>query len=66
MYFIQEIQYSGNQANLTPTIVKNSRAEADSAFYSILSYAAISDVKIHSVIMYDEHGNTLNSAYYEH
>lgn len=66
MFIIQEIQTTNGQTALTPAVVKPTREEADSVFYSLLSYAAISTVGIHAVVMFDEHGNVLNVGRYEH
>ena len=66
MYIIQEIQTTGNQTNLLPAITKTNRDEADSAYHSILASAAISSVTVHTVVMLDEHGNTVRREFYEH
>lgn len=66
MYIIQEIQTTNSVTVLLPAITKIDKNDADSSFYSILSAAAISSVEVHTVIMYDEHGNVLRKNYYEH
>lgn len=66
MYIIQEMQTTGNQTNLLPAITKTNRDEADSTFHSILASAAISSVNVHTVVMLDEHGNTVRREFYEH
>ena len=66
MFIIQELQTNGNNTSLVPAVTKVSENEADSAYYTALSYAAVSNVPIHAVILYDDHGNVLKSAYYEH
>lgn len=66
MYIIQEIQTTGNQTALCPAITKTDRDEADSAYHSILAAAAISAVTVHTVVMLDEHGNTVRREFYEH
>lgn len=66
MIIIQEIQTNGTQTALTPAITKTDRNEAESRFHSILAAAAISKVEVHTVIMYDEHGNLIDRKYYEH
>ena len=66
MYIIQEIQTSGSTSSLLPAVTKVDRAEAESAWHSIMASAAISAVPVHTVIMYDEHGNILQRGFYEH
>lgn len=66
MYIIQEIQTNDNTTALLPAITKTDKNEMESAMHSILASAAVSDVEIHAVIVYDEHGNTIKREYYEH
>lgn len=66
MYIIQEMQTSNNQTALVPAVIFSNRNEAESNYHMKLSAAAISDVEVHTVIMYDEHGNTVKRDYYEH
>ncbi len=66
MYIIQEIQTNGGQTALLPAITKADRNEMESTVHSILASAAISTVEVHTVIVYDEHGNTIKREYYEH
>ena len=66
MYIIQEIQTNGSQTALLPAITKADKNEMESAVHSILASAAISAVEVHAVIVFDEHGNTVNNTYYEH
>lgn len=66
MFIIQEIQTNGTQTALTPAITKTDPNEAESRFHSILAAAAISKVEVHTVIMYDEHGNVIKREFYEH
>lgn len=66
MYIIQEIQTTNGVAALLPAVTKNDKNEADSAYFSTLSFAAVSSVNVHTVIMYDEHGNVLRRDFYEH
>lgn len=66
MYIIQEIQTNGNNTALLPAITKTDKNEMESTFHSILAAAAISSVEVHTVIVYDEHGNTIKRDYYEH
>lgn len=66
MFIIQEIQTTGGQTALVPAATYTDRNEAESAFHMKLGSAAISSVGVHTVIMYDEHGNVLRREYYEH
>lgn len=66
MIIIQEIQTNGQQTALTPAVTFEDRNQAESRFHSILASAAISEVQVHTVIMYDEHGNVIKREFYEH
>lgn len=66
MYIIQEIQTENNTTSLLPAITKTDRNEAESTYHSILASAYISSVDVHTVIMYDEHGNQIMAQYVEH
>lgn len=66
MYIIQEIQTNNGQSALVPATTKTDKNEAESVFHTILASAAISSVDVHTVIMYDEHGNVLRREFYEH
>lgn len=66
MIIIQEIQTNGSSTALTPAVTFSDKNQAESRYHSILASAAISEVQIHTVIMYDEHGNVLKRDYYEH
>lgn len=66
MYIVQEIQTTGGQIALLTAVTKTDRFEAESEFLIKAGYAAISNVEIHTIIWFDEHGNVLNKKYYEH
>ena len=70
MWIIQEIQtnLSTGQTTLGTPIQRAEQNEAESTVYSMLASAAISNVNVHTVIAYDEHGNLLpiTPKYYEH
>lgn len=66
MYIIQEIQTSGATSSLLPAITKMDRDEAESTWHSIMASAAISAVPVHTVLLYDEHGNIIQRGFYEH
>lgn len=66
MIIIQEIQTNGTQTALTPAATFTDRNQAEARFHTILAAAAVSTVEVHTVIMYDEHGNVLKREFYEH
>ena len=66
MYIIQEIQTTGGQTALLPAVTFTDRNEAESAFHLKLGSAAVSSVGVHTVLMFDEHGNVIRREYYEH
>ena len=66
MFILQEIQSSNAGTNLLPAVVHGERQQAESAYYMTLSAAAISSVPVHTVMLYDEHGNIIKRDTYEH
>lgn len=66
MYIVQEMQTTNNQTALVPAATFADRNEAESNYHMKLGAAAISSVQVHTVIMFDEHGNTIKRDYYEH
>ena len=66
MYIIQEIQTNNGKTSLLPPIPKEDKLAAESEWYHKMGYAAVSAVQVHTVIMYDEHGNMVRQGYYEH
>ena len=66
MYILQEIQTTNNTTALVPARTYTDKNEAESAFHLALSSAAISEIEVHTVMLYDEHGNTLRREFYEH
>ena len=66
MYIIQEIQTDNGQTALVTPVTKTDKNEAESVFHTALAAAAISSVDVHTVIMYDEHGNVIKKEFYEH
>ena len=66
MYIIQEIQTTGGQTALLPAVTYADRNEAESAFHLKLGSAAVSSVGVHTVLLFDEHGNVIRREYYEH
>lgn len=66
MYILQEIQTTNNTTALVPARTYTDKNEAESAFHLALASAAISSVEVHTVMLYDEHGNILRREFYEH
>lgn len=66
MYIIQEMQTNGNQTALVPALTYSDKNQAESAYHTALAAAAVSAVQVHTVLMFDEHGNTLKRDCYEH
>lgn len=66
MYIIQEMQTTNNQTALVPAAIFTDKNQAESAYHTALAAAAISSVNVHTVLMYDEHGNAIRREYYEH
>ena len=66
MYILIEMQTENGSTALLPALTYTDRNQAESAFYQKLSYAAVSEVDVHTVILMDEHGNTLKREFYEH
>lgn len=66
MYIVQEIQTTNNQTALLPAETYLDKNAAESALHLKLGSAAISKVNVHTVILYDEHGNIIRCEYYEH
>ncbi len=66
MYIIQEMQTTNNQTALVPALTYTDKNQAESAYHTALAAAAISPVQVHTVVMFDEHGNTLKRDFYEH
>jgi len=66
MYILQEIQTTGNQTALVPAQTFTDKNQAESAYHTAMAAAAISDVTVHTVVLMDEHGNTVRREFYEH
>ena len=66
MYIIQEIQTNNGTTALVPAVTEADQEEAESKFLVTCSYAVKSEVDVHTVIWYDEHGNVLDRKVYEH
>lgn len=65
-YIVIELQK--NKEGVVSNIVTshNTLAEAESKFYTILSYAAVNDVPVHSAIIVSEEGFPVKNQCYKH
>lgn len=65
-YIVIELQK--NKEGVVSNIVTshNTLAEAESKFYTILSYAAVNDVPVHSAIIVSEEGFPVKYQCYKH
>lgn len=66
MLIIQEIQTNNGQSALTPALTYVDRFAAEGAYHQLLAAAAVSSVQVHTVAMFDEHGNLIKREFYEH
>ncbi len=66
MYILQEIQTTDSNTALVPAQTYTDKNQAESAYHIALAAAAVSEVQVHTVLMFDEHGNTLKRDFYEH
>lgn len=65
MFVVIELQKTGNEVASIVT-KHNTRNEADSKFYAVMSAAAVSNVEKHACTLLTEEGTALRNAYYEH
>lgn len=56
MYILQEIQTSNGTTALLPAVQRATRAEIESAFYLACGSAVVSNVPVHTVMVYTEEG----------
>lgn len=63
---ILEIQHSNDGATAPIVTVKADRNEAEQHYHSVLSFAAVSAVNVHSVVMLDEYGERIKGETYYH
>ena len=66
MYILHEIQTTGNSTALVPAQTFTDKNQAESAYHTAMAAAAISNVTVHTVVLMDEHGNTVKREFYEH
>jgi len=66
MYIIIEMQTSGGVTAVVTPVVKDTLAEAQQAFYGTCSYAAVSAVQLHVVLLLHASGNVIDSKAFRH
>lgn len=67
MYFIIEIQKSNNgTATIVPPASYTDQRLAEQAYHTALSYAAVSQINVHSVVMLDDTGARIKGETYYH
>jgi hypothetical protein len=66
MYILQEMQTTDNQTALVQPRTFSDRLEAESAALMAAAAAAVSKVQVHTVLLVDEHGNSVYQKVYEH
>ena len=67
MYIILEFQTDANgDTAMTPAIMKKDEKEAYSSFHSTASYAAISSVPRHTVVLLEDNGFEKERASFDH
>lgn len=67
MFFILETQIDNNgNGTILPAITKDTRNQAESVYYNILQYAAISNVYKHGAIIFNEDCMPIMYKVYDH
>lgn len=66
MYAIVEMQTNGNTMIVSPVITKETRDEAEQAFHQVASFAAVSNVELHTVVMLNAQGERMKKETYSH
>lgn len=65
MYILIELQTTNGQTANIATAFED-KLQAESAYHSVLSFAATSNVGIHAAVLLDEKGNLLKREFYRH
>ena len=66
MYFICEIQTYKDGTGAHIMFTAPTLNEAESKYHQVLAAAAVSNVPVHACIIFDDHGYTKMSRFYEH
>lgn len=64
MYAVLELQKDATLAALVDTYIE--RPQAEQRYHTVLSYAAVSSVPIHTVLLINEEGHVLKQDSYIH
>ena len=65
-YIVIELQKNAEGVLTTPVNTYNTLAEAENKYYTILAYAAVSKVPVHSASILTEEGSPVMNKYYKH
>lgn len=65
-YIVVELQKNKDGAVANLVTEHSTLAEAESKFYSILAYAAIGDIPVHSAVIISEEGFPVKNQCYKH
>lgn len=63
---IIEIQHYADGTTACISTTHETRPEAEQKYHTVLSFAAVSSVYIHSVVMLDEYGTRIKGETYTH
>ena len=66
MYIILEFQTTGGTTAIVPPVQKDTLEKAQQAFYSTCSYAAVSSVEQHVVVLMFCNGNVIEKNEFRH
>ena len=66
MYIVTEIQTNADGSVGVLNTQHNTRAEAESKYYNVLSYAAVSSVRVHAAALMTNEGFPLMNQSYQH
>lgn len=63
-YIVLEIQTTDGTTNVIHNVYDN-QAQAESKYYTILSFAALSEVPVHSAVLMNQNGQVFMSQVYD-
>ena len=66
MYTILEMQTNDGVTAVVPAVVKETRELAEQEYHTKLSFAAVSTVEIHTVVMLNAEGTKIKGECYKH
>ena len=66
MYTILEMQTNDGVTAVVPAVVKETRELAEQEYHTKLSFAAVSTVEIHTVVMLNAEGAKIKGECYKH